>query len=433
VPDLPRLISDRYELEEPLGRGGMGTVYRARDRVLDRTVAVKLLPAELASDDQAADRLQREARSAARLNHPRIVSVFDAGLANGTPYLVMEYVEGRTLAEELADHGRLSPERATSIAAGIAEALSAAHAAGVVHRDVKPANVLLVDGDEVKVADFGIARAAEEDTITNPSAVVGSAPYLSPEQARGESADARSDLYGLGVVVYEMLVGRRPFEADSPVAVAFKHLQEEPEPPSALQPEVPPELDRIVMTALAKDPADRYESAAAFLAALQGIADGPDTEPLGAVAPTAADTFAAAPQPPGRARWVVRAAVVLAVLVVAVAALTLWRTTRSPGRAPGGEENPRPSVSPMSEPGAGTSTPSSPEVVTPSSEPEDDAEEGESGGGGAGGGGSSGSSDSPDTDPTDPASPSPDGSPSPPPEPTSEPPPSPSPSTVGSP
>ena len=235
----------------------MSTVYRARDRVLDRTVAVKLLPAEMASDDQAADRLQREARSAARLNHPRIVSVFDAGLANGTPYLVMEYVEGRTLAEELADHGHLAPERATSIAAGIAEALTAAHAAGVVHRDVKPANVLLVDGDEVKVADFGIARAAEEDTITNPSAVVGSAPYLSPEQARGESADARSDLYGLGVVLYEMLVGRPPFEADSPVAMAFKHLEEEPEPPSSVESGIPPELDRVVMTALAKDPAER--------------------------------------------------------------------------------------------------------------------------------------------------------------------------------
>jgi serine/threonine protein kinase len=409
----------------------MGTVYRARDRVLDRVVAVKLLPAEMASDDQAADRLQREARSAARLNHPRIVSVFDAGLEDGTPYLVMEYVEGRTLAEELADHGQLAPERATFIAAGVAEALTAAHTAGVVHRDVKPANVLLVDGDEVKVADFGIARAVEEDTITNPSAVVGSAPYLSPEQVRGESADARSDLYGLGVVLYEMLVGRPPFEADSPVAIAFKHLEEEPEPPSALQSGVAPELDRIVMTALAKDPADRYESAGAFLAALQGLADGPDTAPLEAVAPIAADTSTATQQPPGRARWVIRAAVVLAVLVATVAAVTLWTTTRSPGQAPRGEENPRSSVSPPSVPGAETSTPSSP-GVSPSSEPEDEeVDEGESGGG-AGGGGSSGSSDPPDTEPTEPASPSPDGSPSPPPA-TSEPPPSPSPSTAGSP
>jgi eukaryotic-like serine/threonine-protein kinase len=398
----------------------MGTVYRAQDRILDRTVAVKLLPPEMASDDQAADRLRREARSAARLNHPRIVSVFDAGLADGTPYLVMEYVEGRTLAEELADHDRLAPERATSIAAGIAEALTAAHAAGVVHRDVKPANVLLVDGDEVKVADFGIARAAEEDTITNPSAVVGSAPYLSPEQARGESADARSDLYGLGVVLYEMLVGRPPFEADSPVAMAFKHLEEEPEPPSALQSGVPPELDRIVMTALAKDPVDRYESAGAFLAALQGLAEGPDTAPLGAVAPIAADTFAAAPQPPGRARWVIRAAVVLAVMVAAVTAVTLWTTTRSPGQAPGGGENPRPSASPPSVPGAGTPAPSS-SGASPSTEAEEEGDqEGESGGG------SSGSSDPipPSTEPTE-SSPSPEGSP-----PASpEPPPSPSPTS----
>jgi eukaryotic-like serine/threonine-protein kinase len=430
MPDLPRLVSDRYEIEEPLGRGGMGTVYRARDRVLDRRVAVKLLPAEMASDDQAADRLQREARSAARLNHPRIVSVFDAGLADGTPYLVMEYVEGRTLAEELADHGRLAPEQAASIAAGIAEALTAAHAAGVIHRDVKPANVLLLDGDEVKVADFGIAKAAEEDTITNPSAVVGSAPYLSPEQARGGSADARSDLYGLGVVLYEMLVGRPPFEADSPVAMAFKHLEEEPEPPSSVESGIPPELDRVVMTALAKDPADRYGSAGAFLVALQGFAEGPDTAPLAAVAPSAdqVDTFAAAPAPSGRSRWLVRAVVVLVGLVAAVAALTLWTTTRSPGRAPGGEENPLPSVSPASLPGAGTSTPASP-GVSPSSDPEDERE---SGGGDASGGGTSGSSDPPDTEPTEPASPSPDGSPSPP-ETTSEPPPSPSPSTPGSP
>jgi eukaryotic-like serine/threonine-protein kinase len=385
----------------------MGTVYRARDRVLDRTVAVKLLPAEMASDDQAADRLQREARSAARLNHPRIVPVFDAGLADGTPYLVMEYVEGRSLAEELADDGRLAPERATSIAAGIAEALAAAHAAGVVHRDVKPANVLLVDGDDVKVADFGIARVTEEDTITHPSAVMGSAPYLSPEQARGESADARSDLYGLGVVLYEMLVGRPPFEADSPVAIAFKHLEEDPEPPSALQSGVPPELDRIVMTALAKDPADRYESAGAFLAALQGLADDPDTAPLAAVVPSADPTDTFAPAPGGWSRWLIRAAVVLAVAVAAVAALTLWTTTRSPGQAPGGEDDPRPSVSPLSVPGAGTPAPSSSEA-SPSTEAEEEGEhEGDSGGGG-----SSGSSDPipPSTEPTE-SSPSPEGSP----------------------
>jgi serine/threonine-protein kinase len=405
----------------------MGTVYRARDRVLDRTVAVKLLPAEMASDDQAADRLQREARSAARLNHPRIVSVFDAGLADGTPYLIMEYVEGRTLAEELADHGHLAPERATSIAAGIAEALTAAHAAGVVHRDVKPANVLLVDGDEVKVADFGIARAAEEDTITNPSAVVGTAPYLSPEQARGESADARSDLYGLGLVLYELLVGRPPFEADSPVAMAFKHLEEEPEPPSSVEPGIPPELDRIVMTALAKDPADRYESAEAFLAALQGFTEGPDTAPLAAVAPSAdpADTFAAAPAPGGWSRWLVRAAVVLVVLVAAVAAMTLWRTTRSPGQAPGGEDDPRPSVSPLSVPGAETPAPSSSGASLSTEAEEEGDHEGESGGG-SGGGGSSGSSDAipPSPEPTE-TSPSPEGSP-----PASpEPPPSPSPTS----
>jgi serine/threonine protein kinase len=405
----------------------MGSVYRARDRVLDRTVAVKLLPAEMASDDQAADRLQREARSAARLNHPHIVSVFDAGVSDGAPYLVMEYVEGRTLARELQDHGRVSPGRAASVAAGIAEALAAAHAAGVVHRDVKPANVLLVDGDDVKVADFGIARVTEEDTITHPSAVVGSAPYLSPEQARGEAADVRSDLYGLGVVLYELLVGRPPFEADSPVGVAFKHLEEDPEPPSSVEPGIPPELDRVVMTALAKDPADRYESAEAFLAALQGFAEGPDTAPLESVAPSAdlTDPSAASPAPGGSSRWLVRAAVVLVVLVAAVAGLTLWRTTRSPGQAPGGGGDPRPSVSPLSVPGGETPAPS-PSGASPSTEAEEEADhEGE-----GGGGGSSGSSDAipPSTEPTESSpSPSPEGSPpasaepSPSPSPTSSP------------
>jgi serine/threonine protein kinase len=349
--------------------------------------------------------------------------VFDAGLADGIPYLVMEYVEGRTLARELQDHGRLSPGRAASVAAGIAEALAAAHAAGVVHRDVKPANVLLVDGDDVKVADFGIARVAE-DTTTHPSAVVGSAPYLSPEQARGEVADARSDLYGLGVVLYELLVGRPPFQADSPVGVAFKHLEEDAEPPSSVEPGIPPELDRVVMTALAKDPADRYESAGAFLAALHGVAEGPDTAPLAAVAPSAdpTDTSAAAPASGGWSGWLVRAAVVLVVLVAAVAALTLRRTTRSPGQAPGGEDDPRPSVSPQSVPGAESPAPSS-SGASPSTETEEEGDhEAESGGGG----GSSGSSDPipPSTEPTEP-SPSPEGSPTA----SPEPPPSPSPTS----
>jgi serine/threonine protein kinase len=226
VPELPRI--ERYEIEASLGQGGMGTVYRGRDLILNRPVAVKILPTEMASDEAAAARLRRGARSAARLNDPRIVSVFDAGVADGIPYLVMELVEGHTLAEELRLRGPLSPNRAAIIAAGIAEALAAAHAAGVIHRDVKPSNVMLTNGDDVKVTDFGIARAAEDDTITRPSVVVGSAPYLAPEQARGETAGPRSDLYGLGVVLYEMLAGRPPFEAESPVAVAIKHLEEPP-------------------------------------------------------------------------------------------------------------------------------------------------------------------------------------------------------------
>ena len=410
----------------------MGAVYRGRDRVLDRTVAVKLLPAEMASDDRAADRLQREARSAARLNHPRIVSVFDAGVTDGTPFLVMEHVEGRTLAEELRAEGRLPPERAATIAAGIAEALAAAHAAGAVHRDVKPSNVMLTNGDDVKVMDFGIARAGEEDTITHPSVVVGSAPYLSPEQARGEAADPRSDVYGLGVVLYEMLAGRPPFEAESPVAVAFKHLEERPAPPSSHEPGIPPDLDRVVLRALAKDPADRFGSAEAFLAALQPFTAGHDTLPMVTTSLEAAADGRKAADASGpwstriRPRWAVLAAIALAMVAAAVAAMTLLGATGSPGRSPG-EEDPRPSVSVSSLPGMAPTMPS-PEADQGITEGED----GEGGGGGQGG--SSGSTDvaPPTTEPTEPPSPTPGGSATPP-EATSPPPPSPTASLTATP
>ncbi len=211
----PRVIADRYEIAGPLGRGGMAEVYEARDRVLDRSVAVKVLAERYSHDDRFVTRFRREAQSAARLNHRNIVSVYDTGSANGTPYIVMEKVDGPTLADIIRAEGALAPERAAEIGAAVAEALEAAHREGLVHRDVKPGNIMVTRGGEVKVMDFGIARAAADDTLTQTGTVLGTASYLSPEQASGATVDARSDVYSLGCVLYEMLTGRPPFASDS--------------------------------------------------------------------------------------------------------------------------------------------------------------------------------------------------------------------------
>src|SRR6266511_3472462 len=214
-----QVLSRRYRVEAEIGRGGMARVYRATDTVLGRTVAIKVLDTEQASDHSFVDRFRREARAAARLNHPGVVAVFDTGSDDGVHYIIMEYVHGRTLGQVVAEEGPLPPDRAAAIATSVAEALSFAHAEGLVQRDVKPANVMLTDSGRVKVMDFGIARVVSAHTLTQTAKVFGTAAYLSPEQAQGQRVDGRSDVYALGVVLYEMLTGRAPFAADSPVAL----------------------------------------------------------------------------------------------------------------------------------------------------------------------------------------------------------------------
>ncbi len=269
-----RQLGDRYELGEPLGRGGMAEVLEGRDLRLGRRVAVKILRPDLAKDPSFQSRFRREAQSAASLNHPNIVAVYDTGediLGDETasavvPYIVMEYVDGQTLRQLLASGRRLLPERALEITAGILAALDYSHRHGIVHRDIKPANVMLTRTGDVKVMDFGIARALADAsaTMTAASAVMGTAQYLSPEQARGEVVDARSDLYSTGCVLYELLTGRPPFTGDSPVSVAYQHVSENPLPPSQVDPAVPPALDALVLKSLAKSPDDRYQTAADF-------------------------------------------------------------------------------------------------------------------------------------------------------------------------
>ncbi|MFH9658262.1 Stk1 family PASTA domain-containing Ser/Thr kinase [Streptomyces sp. NPDC017248] len=288
----PRRLGGRYELGQVLGRGGMAEVYLAHDTRLGRTVAVKTLRADLARDPSFQARFRREAQSAASLNHPAIVAVYDTGedYIDGVsiPYIVMEYVDGSTLRELLHSGRKLLPERAMEMTIGILQGLEYAHRSGIVHRDIKPANVMLTRNGQVKVMDFGIARAMGDAgmTMTQTAAVIGTAQYLSPEQAKGEQVDARSDLYSTGCLLYELLTVRPPFVGDSPVAVAYQHVREEPQAPSVFDPEITPEMDAIVLKALVKDPDYRYQSADEMRADIEACLDGQPvaaTAALGAV------------------------------------------------------------------------------------------------------------------------------------------------------
>jgi serine/threonine protein kinase len=308
------MLGGRYEVDEELGRGGMAKVFKGTDTVLGRPVALKMLAPQFAEDVTFVDRFRREAQAAARLNHPNLVGVYDTGSDDGVHFIVMEYVQGKTLADYLAGGGRIMPHRAIEIAEAVSLALTAAHAQGVIHRDIKPGNIMITPTGEVKVTDFGIARVvAGAETVAQTAAVLGTASYLSPEQAQGQPVDQRSDLYSLGCVLYEMLTGRPPFTGDSAVAVASKQVLEQPIPPSTLNPDVSPGLDAVVMRTLAKNPANRYRSAEEFRRDLERARRGESVEatPLLPAAAstqvldrTARDTMVLEPSAPSAgSRW----------------------------------------------------------------------------------------------------------------------------------
>jgi serine/threonine-protein kinase len=344
--DSVRRLGDRYELGEVIGRGGMAEVHEGKDLRLGRRVAIKILRPDLARDPSFQARFRREAQSAAALNHPNVVAVYDTGedvLADSpdatgavVPYIVMEYVDGMTLRQLMSSGRRLLPERALEITAGTLAALDYSHRHGIVHRDIKPANVMLTRAGDVKVMDFGIARALADSgqTMTQQSAVLGTAHYLSPEQARGEVVDSRSDLYSTGCLLYELLTGRPPFTGESPVSIAYQHVSENAVPPSQLDPSVPPQVDAIVLRALAKNPEDRYQSAAEMRADVErAIAGLPVTAPVPVVgqetavmAPVGAATALAASEERSSQRspafWVL---LTLGVLVAAVGAFLVGR------------------------------------------------------------------------------------------------------------
>jgi len=292
-------IGERYTVEARIGQGGMAEVFRGFDPSLDRTVAIKILGHPFDRDAGFVTRFRREAQAAARLNHPNIVGVYDAGSDGDTQYIVMEYIEGRTLASFLAGGGQPTPMQAVELAEKVASALQAAHEHGIIHRDIKPANVMVTRSGAVKVMDFGIARLQTDATAPQTSSVIGTPAYFSPEQAQGQPVDARSDIYSLGCVLYEMLAHHQPFTGDTPVAIAYKQVNETPPPPSASNPDVPPRLDAVVMKCLAKNPANRYQTASELIADLERVRQGIDVEatPLLPVVGDATATQVIARQP----------------------------------------------------------------------------------------------------------------------------------------
>ncbi|MDD5748865.1 MAG: Stk1 family PASTA domain-containing Ser/Thr kinase [Actinomycetota bacterium] len=271
---IGKTLGGRYFLEQLIGSGGMADVYRAKDNLLGRTVAVKVLHPQFAKDSVFIERFRQEAQAAANLNQPNIVNVYDWGNEDDTYFIVMEYVEGRDLKRIINEGGAILPERAVEIAIAITHALEAAHSHGIVHRDIKPQNIILTVDNTIKVMDFGIARQTGSSAMTQTGTILGTAQYISPEQAQGYTADPRSDLYSLGIVLYEMLTGKAPFDGDSPVAIAYKHVREDPLPPSMINPDVSPELEAVIMKALAKNPENRYQNAPELRADLERLLEG---------------------------------------------------------------------------------------------------------------------------------------------------------------
>jgi eukaryotic-like serine/threonine-protein kinase len=299
VDEQLRVLGNRYEIHQRLARGGMAQVYLARDRSLDRPVAVKELVPEFAADPSFVERFRREAQAAANLSHPNIVGVYDWGTQDGTYFIIMEYVDGPSLSQVIRRDGPLHPRRAAELAGEVAAALGSAHARGVVHRDIKPGNVLLSSQGQAKVTDFGIARAlsSPDEDLTQAGSVMGTATYFSPEQAQGLPVDPRSDLYSLGVVLYEMVTGRPPFSGETPLAIAYKHVQDQPAPPTTIISDLPVALEAIIMRLLQKKPQDRYASAEELRADLNRFLAGEPTAAQRAVPAAAALGAATAVQP----------------------------------------------------------------------------------------------------------------------------------------
>ena len=271
-----RLIGNRYEILERIGNGGMATVYKSRDHVLNRNVAVKVLKEEFITDEEFVKRFNIEAQSAASLTHPNIVSIYDVGSEDDVHYIVMELVQGKTLKEIIMDEGVLPWKWTVNIAIQIASALEVAHRNNIVHRDIKPHNIIITEDGTAKVTDFGIAKAVSNSTITSFGSTIGSVHYFSPEQARGGYTDAKSDLYSLGVVMYEMLTGKVPFDADTPVSIALKHMQEKAVEPKTINPTIPDNINKIIMRAMEKEPNLRYTSATEMLADLREVIKNPN-------------------------------------------------------------------------------------------------------------------------------------------------------------
>ena len=339
-----RILGGRYELGASLGAGGMATIWQATDRLLGRQVAVKVLREQYAVDPSFLARFQREAMHAASVSDPRIVTVFDCGVDAGAPFIVMELVSGRTLRQVLDQARALPAGEAVSVAAEMCGALEVAHAAGLVHRDIKPANVLITSGGQVKILDFGIARMAQSAGLTQTGTLIGTAEYLSPEQAAGQPAGPQADLYAIGCVLYEMLTGTPPFTADSPAALVYRHVHDQPAPPSASRPGLPPQLDGLVLRLLAKDPSARPGSAAAARAALlTAVSAGPAASMAGqATAPGSQGLTRTLPvtAPPPHRTWPRALIPVAAAVAGAGAALLAVALTSHP--APAAADPPAP-------------------------------------------------------------------------------------------
>jgi len=359
----PRILAGRYEVGRLLGAGGMAEVYEGHDRLLARRVAIKILLSQYAHDPAFLARFRREAQAAASLSHPNIVAVYDTGSEGDTWFIVMELVAGNTMRDLINLHGPVHPARAAEICSEVAGALAVAHARGIVHRDVKPGNVMLTTEGKVKVMDFGIARASAVPSITQTSAVVGTAQYIAPEQAQGLEVDARSDVYALGCCLYEMVTGQVPFSGPTPVAIAYRHVREDPTPPRALNPDVPVSLERVCLKAMAKRPGDRYQTAVELQRDLERVRVGepvtvagppPSQQPTQAIGAAgygesattvlgAGSTMAGgraaryAEQAPEQRRgsvgWVLAA--ILALVVVGFVAFLITRAVTSPSSTPG--------------------------------------------------------------------------------------------------